>query len=1026
MKEIHDKTLGHMIEASGDRSIAAHSIGVAITGNDARIVSLPEEALHWAREATVPLGSGVLPRPASHRFMGRDEELTQLRDLLTSGGEAAVTQSGSRAVHGLGGVGKSALALHYAHRFRHEYSLVWWITAESADQIQTGLAALAQHLCPQWATSADQDARAAWAILWLQWHSGWLIVFDNVEDPNDLSSYWGTLTCGHRIATSRKATGWQHISPTMTLGLLDSVSATDLLCTLALNGKSPSCEQREQAEELAKDLGYLPLALEQAGAYLHQTGSDIAAYRTDLGLLLDDASDGIDPERTIARIWNHTLKAIAVRDPLSVTLLQTISWLAPDAIPRALLSPLAPDLRALNNALGVLHAYSMINFRAAGELTVHRLVQAVLRASPSDQTGSPSGLREAERLIREVLYPGGADELAPVECWKHAIAHILALASNTPASHTSDQAGDLYEPVASYMYDQSQSARATPLYRILLSHREATLGKNHPDVLRSRINLAAAYQAAGSLGQAIPILEATLTQCEEILGIDHPQTLNASNNLGHTYEAAGNVKQALSLHKATLSKRKNVLGATHPETLTSLNNLAFAYEASGNLGEAIPLYRESLAAHEQVLGDMHPQTMHSRFNLGRACLEAGNLGEALDLHKDTLAHREVTLGDIHPKTLDSRNELARVYQALGELPKAISLHESTLTQRQQVLGDAHPDTLQSMNNLAFAYQENGDFELAVQSFQAALVNSMKALGDTHPTTLRLRANLAFTYQQMRDFERALPLLKDVLTQREKVLSDDHPDILLSRHNLASAYQESGKPRQAIGLHQINLPQCERVMGETHDLTFQARQNLALAYEQVGDFKRAISLLEETLTDSKEVLGCTNLKTLTVQNKLASVYLESREFKRAIQLFKDAVSLCEQGLGELHPGTLKSRLNLASAYQRAGNVKRAIALHETTLSQCKQVLGDTHPQTLQGCNNLAAAYCESGNPRRATQMLEKTLVLCQEVLGDPHPQTLQCSRNLAHARRMAQVAQPPNAAINYILRSWNDPSSTPKN
>ncbi|MFD9539382.1 tetratricopeptide repeat protein [Streptomyces sp. NPDC060022] len=1025
MKESVGNTSGHMIEASGDRSIAAHSIGVAITGNDARVVSLPETAVHWAREVSVPSGAGILPRPASHRFMGRDEELTQLRDLLTSGGDAAVTQSGSQAVHGLGGVGKSALALHYAHRFRHEYSLVWWITAESANHIQTGLAALAQHLCPQWATSADEDARAAWALIWLQWHSGWLIIFDNVEDPNDLSSYWGTLTRGHRIATSRKTTGWQHISPTMPLDLLDSVSATDLLCTLALNGEPPSLEQREQAAELAKDLGYLPLALEQAGAYLYQTGSDITAYRTDLGILLDDASDGIDSERTIARIWNQTLKAIAVRNPLSVILLQAIAWLAPDAIPRTLLSPLAPDLRGFNNALGVLHAYSMINFSAAGNLGVHRLVQAVLRTNPSDQTDSPAGLREAERLIREILYPTGVDELAPAEHWEHAITHILALAANTPTSHTSDQADDLYEPVASYMYDQSQSARAIPLYRILLAHREATLGKKHPDTLGSRINLAAAYQEAGNLEQALPIFETTLTQCEEVLGIDHPQTLIASNNLGHAYEAAGNVKQAISLHKATLVKRTNIFGAAHPKTLTSLNNLAYAYEASGNLGEAIPLYKDSLAAHEQVLGDMHPQTLHSRFNLARACMEAGNLAEALDLHRGTLAQREIVLGDIHPKTLDSRNDLARVYQATGDLLKAISLHEATLTQRQQVLGEVHPDTLQSINNLAFAYQESGDFELAVQSFQAALVNSIKALGDTHPTTLRLRANLAFTYQQMRDFAHALPLLRVVLTQREKVLSDAHPDILFSRHNLASAYQESGDPGQAIELHVINLPQCERVMGKTHDLTLQARLNLARSYEKVGDFKRAIPLLEETLTSFKEALGDAHLNTLKVQNSLASTYFASKDFKRAIQLFKNAVSLCEQGLGETHPYTLKSRLNLASTYQRTGNVKRAIALHETTLNQCKQILGDNHPQTLQGCNNLAAAYCESGNPQRAIQMLERTLVHCKKVLGDTHPQTLQCSRNLANAHRMAQAVQPPNAVTDYILRSSGESSAPEK-
>ncbi|MFD8884757.1 tetratricopeptide repeat protein [Streptomyces erythrochromogenes] len=1005
-----------MIEASGKQSIAAHAIGVAVTGDNARIISLPETAVHWAREVSVPPGAGFLPRPTSHSFMGRGEELTQLRDLLTSGGGAAVTQSGSQAVYGLGGVGKSALALHYAHQFRHEYSLVWWVTAESAEHIQTGLASLAQHLCPQWANSADQEARAAWANLWLQWHSGWLIIFDNVEDPNDLSAYWGTLTRGHRIATSRKATGWQHISPTMPLGLLDPVSAADLVCTLALNGTTPGFEYRQQAEELAKDLGFLPLALEQAGAYLHQTGSDIAAYREDLGLFLDDASDGIDPERTIARVWNQTLKAIALRNPLSVTLLQAMAWLASDAIPRALLSPLAPDLRAQNNALGLLHAYSMINFSAPGELGIHRLVQVVLRASPADQTEPPSGLLEAEHVIREILYPVGSDALAPAEHWEHSIPHILALASNTPIAHMSERADELYDPVAAHMNDQSQNARAIPLYRILLAHHEATMGRNHPDTLGSRINLAAAYQAAGDLEQALPIFESTLKKSEEILGVDHPQTLIASNNLGHAYGAAGNVKQAIAQHETTLAKRKRILGKTHPETLTSLNNLAFAYESSGNLIGAIPLYRDSLEAHEQVLGNSHPQTLHSRFNLARASLEAGNLAEALDLHTATLTERERVLGGTHPKTLDSRNDLARTYQAMGDLSKAIALHETTLIQRQQVLGDVHPDTLQSMNNLAFSYQENGDFELAVRSFQAALVISLKVLGEMHPTTLDLRANLAFTYQQMGDTAHALPLLQDVLLRREKALSSAHPQILLSRHNLASAYRESNNPRRAIELYQINLTQCEQVMGKAHDLTLQARQGLALTFAQVGEIGRATSLLEEVLSDYKQTLGDIHAKTLVAQSGLAGTYLASKDFMRAIRLYKDAFLLCEQRLGESHPDTLKSRLNLASAYQKAGNLKRAIALHEANLSQCKQVMGDAHPLTLQGSNNLAVAYCESGDFQRSVRMLEIALSHCAKTLGDAHAQTLQCRRNLSHVHEMAKAAQQSNAIADYILRS----------
>ncbi|WP_445281992.1 hypothetical protein [Streptomyces sp. DSM 118148] len=153
----------------------------------------------------------------------------------------------------------------------------------------------------------EVQERAAWATLWLQWHPGWLLVIDNVEDPADLRHYLGTLPDGHHLVTSRTATGWHAIAPTMPLGLLDAGAAVDLLCTLAFGAEHvPTPAQRGDAAALAADLGYLPLTLEQAGAYLFETGTSPADYRKMLGRVMDAAAGGIHPERTIARIWHHT------------------------------------------------------------------------------------------------------------------------------------------------------------------------------------------------------------------------------------------------------------------------------------------------------------------------------------------------------------------------------------------------------------------------------------------------------------------------------------------------------------------------------------------------------------------------------------------------------------------------------------------------------------------------------------------------------------------------------------------------
>ncbi|WP_078614805.1 FxSxx-COOH system tetratricopeptide repeat protein [Streptomyces collinus] len=906
---------GGGLQATGVRSMAVGGdVSVAITGDGARVVMLPAEAVRWAREVEAPPGAGNLPGSASGVFVGRKSELAELRRLLTAEGEAAVTQiSGVRAIHGLGGIGKSTLALHYAHTYRRRYTLVWWINATSTEQIVTSLAALAVRLCPQWAASTGVQERAAWAMLWLQWHPGWLLVFDNVEDAADMRHYLGTLPDGHHLATSRTATGWHTIAPTMPLGLLDAEAAVNLLCTLALEAEHvPTPAQRRDAADLAADLGYLPLALEQAGAYLFETGTSPADYRQMLGRVIDAAAGGIDPERTIARIWHHTLTAVQRRNPQAVTLLNAMAWLAPEDIPRTLLAPLCPDPLALGEALGTLYAYNMIAYSADRQaISVHRLVQTVLRHQPADSDSYVPGRRDAEHLIQHAT--SGEDTDTDTFQWEQLLPHVVAVADSTPfRSPASTDTANAYQAAAQYLSRQGREAHTIPLRTAVLTQHEQVLGDTHPHTLTSRNNLASAYRAVGDLGRAIPLYEATLAQREQVLGDTHPHTLVSRNHLASAYRAVGDLGRAIPLYEATLAQFEQVLGDTHPDTLASRNDLASAYESAGDLGRAIPLHEVTLAQYEQVLGDTHPHTLTSRNNLAYAYRAVGDLGRAIPLYEATLAQREQVLGDTHPQTLTSRNNLAYAYRAVGDLGRAIPLYEATLAQGEQVLGDTHPDTLASRNNLASAYESAGDLGRAIPLYEATLAQYEQVLGDTHPHTLASRNNLAYAYRAAGDLGRAIPLHEATLAQCEQVLGDTHPHTLTSRNNLASAYQAVGDLGRAIPLHEATLAQYEQVLGDTHPQTLTSRNNLASAYQAVGDLGRAIPLHEATLAQREQVLGDT------------------------------------------HPDTLTSRNNLASAYRAVGDLGRAIPLHEATLAQYEQVLGDTHPHTLTSRNNLARA------------------------------------------------------------------------
>ncbi|MFG3135068.1 FxSxx-COOH system tetratricopeptide repeat protein [Streptomyces sp. NPDC048211] len=732
------------IEASGERSMAARSIGLAVSG-DVRFVNLPPQAVQWAREVEAPPNTANLPGSASGVFVGRENALDLLRGMLTNSGDAAVTQTG--AVHGLGGIGKSTLALHYAVRYRDTYTLVWWINAESPELIESGLASLATRLCPHWAHDATAEERTAWAVAWLQWHPGWLLVFDNVEHPDRLRPYLGSLSGGHHVATSRKATGWHTIGPTLPLDLLDPVASADLLCEIAYDRRTPTPEQRVEAEALAAELGYLPLALEQAGAYLHQTGKEIAAYRRALPRMLSKHSEGTDPERTVARVWNQSLQAIRERDPLAVTLLNAAAWLAPDSVPRAFLTPLVPDTDeaddAVDEALGVLHAYNMITLSSrTPTFSVHRLLQVVLRTPVTGTDHPAAGRTSAEQALLASLPPSGDPMPATMRQWEELMPHIIALAINLPPASANDTTIKLFDRASIHAGQAGQRVRAVPLFEAVLAQCEQVLGDTHPDTLKNRNNLANAYQDVRDLGRAVPLHEVTLAQSEQVLGDTHPDTLMRRNNLAGAYLAAGDLRRAVRLYEVTVGQCERVLGDTHPGTLKNRNNLADAYRAAGDLRRAVRLYEVTVGQCERVLGDTHPDTLTSWNNLAGAYRAAGDLGRAVPLLEVTVAQCERVLGDTHPDTLRTRNNLAGAYWEAGDLGRAVPLLEVTVAQYERVLGDTHPDTLTSRNNLAYAYWEVADLGRAVSLYEVTLAQCERVLGNAHPDTRRSRNNLA--------------------------------------------------------------------------------------------------------------------------------------------------------------------------------------------------------------------------------------------------------------------------------------------
>ncbi|MFI0373267.1 FxSxx-COOH system tetratricopeptide repeat protein [Actinomadura sp. 1N219] len=678
-------------------------------------------------------------------FVGRNDELAELDAALADPGGVVV-----QAVHGLGGVGKSALAAQWAHRHADAHVLTWWITADSMAAVTSGLADLARMLVPEMTRSTPgaiaQEEQAAWAQRWLAAHTGWLVVLDNVTNPADVAQLVTSAPSGRFLVTSRLREGWYDLAPALIeLDVLSASESQELLARIAASGR-PAADL-DGVAELCAELGYLPLAVKQAGAYIRQTHLSPRAYlellRTDPAALYDQTARGADPQRTIARIWRVTLDHLAATAPLTGDVLRILAWWAPADIPRRLLAPLSDPVQ-IATALGDLAAYNMITLDA-DTITVHRLVQAVARTPDPDDphrhaTDIDHARGYATRLLKEAV---PTDYGAPTgwPLWRTLVPHIDALTSFASPTTSTATTARLLDRTGLFLSDQGDSARAITYHQHALTTFERVLGTDHAETVASRNGLARAHQSAGNSARAIPLFSQVLADFERILGPDHRDTLISRSDLAKGHMLEGHVARAVTLFRQVLADFERILGPDHPETLISRHNLARGYMAAENTVRAIPLSQQALVDLERVFGPDHPNTLAARYTLAHAYQSAGDLVNALPLFVKILAAEERVLGADHPTALGSRNSLARSYLMVGDLIRAIPLFEENLSARERVLGHDHPHTLGSRGNLAHAYEMVGDLGRAIRLYEQTLVDCERVLESDHPFTMSVRANL---------------------------------------------------------------------------------------------------------------------------------------------------------------------------------------------------------------------------------------------------------------------------------------------
>ena len=674
----------------------------------------------------------------------------------------------------------------------------------------------------------------------------WALILDDVTSAADLDGLWPRGASGQVVVTTRLPQ-MELASPDRKILGVGGFSRREGLGYLnaRLTGYP---DQRIESLDLAEDVGGLPISLDQAAAVIMESDTTAREYRaryaerhrSTAGSLIDGCPPSMLATWSIAVERAHQLAPAGLAWPA----LSFAAMLATNGIPAAVLtSPAAcayitgrpsdadgADQNLIRSAYANLARLGLVSLdKASGVRTVwlHPAVQAAVRAY------LPRG--DVEQVV-------AAAAAALVEAWPEpgagsgagTLAAQMEQALRDCASSLRTFAGDLlWKPDAHPLLlrtgmsiEESLLANsAIDYWQSIASTCAHLLGPGHAQSVQARDRLAAAFESAGRMADAMSVFEAALADRERNLGADHPETLTARVNLAHSYEAAGLTAQAIAIYEQTLAECERLLGSGHRDTMAVRASLAAAYQAAGRRTDGIRLYERTLAESERALGATHRDTLAARSSLAAAYQAAGQTREAVSAYQRVLADRERAAGPDHAE-YDRRPEPARQRLPAGREDEGRHLAVRARPGRPGAASGADsPDTITARGNLAFAYRNAGKLKEAIPQYERVLADRERVLGPDHRDTMTARANLANAYQVARRFNEAIPAYERAVADSERMLGAGDMDTLTTRCNLATALYESGRMNDMVRVLRRALADCEQYLGPEHQMTVMVRENL---------------------------------------------------------------------------------------------------------------------------------------------------------------------------------------------------------
>ncbi len=799
-----------------------------------------------------------VPHDENPLFTWREQILKQLHDTLLSQDAVVVTQT----LSGLGGIGKTHLAIKYCYDYRQEYKAVLWVRADSPELLVSNLLEIAKLLKLPECRLKEQQSVLNGLRRWMREQSRWLLIIDNVEDMDTLRDTLSSARRGHVLITTRT-----HITGTFPKIALQEMQVDEgaLLLLRRTNLLAPQTDPsqisesvRATAKQVSQALGGLPLALDQAGAYMQETGCGFQGYleeyeRKRAELLSYRGNGQSEHPASVATTFYLCFERVKQVSTLAADILRASAFLHPDAIPEEIFlkgwkewgssfRDLANESISLNRLMTPLLCYSLLERNSQQKtLRIHSLVQAVLK----DAMNQEEQHLWVKRTVAAVDYIFPSDEKTLLEHAHRYLPHvsvcvpIITLGQSVPseAAHLLSSAG-VYEVIGSqYHVGQERLQQALSLYE--------GISESDPQQIAACLeHLAVAYELQGNATEAEVFYFKALTAYEQLFSPGHPRHRKAIHNLILFYLKLSRLEKARSLLEQ-IQTAPEEWQETDPEGAVQNAYLqALFYSVGDQLTEAEHFFQKALSLHEQWRGPDHPSQIGMLNSVVLLYMKRGMFLEAEPLCQRILAIAEKQVIPLQQVMISQRSNLATIYQRQGKFGEAVKIYQDALRLQEEVEGLDPLEVARIHNNIGLLYKRQDCFAEAEEHYQQALAIVERDQGREYPEAASFLANLAGLYQKRGEYEKIEALCQRAIVVIEHTLGSDHPEMVYYLNNLAAFYTSQEKYSQAEPLYQQALSIMEKGRGE-YPLGLQVVQGYAYLLRETGREAQAKALEESS-------------------------------------------------------------------------------------------------------------------------------------------------------------------------------------